>query len=362
MSLLGLSLQQIVDKVPKPDGTRLSKDTVASVIQHAKANGGHTWDGEMHSEAGRPRSTTPALDKKIVRIVFKYRARTVVTAKYIRKVLPAARKISVRTIQKRLGEAGLAWLRRRRKTIVPTLHREARLRWSTWVMQRTAETLNRWAYTDGTVFYLASSMSLQESKFRARLGPMVWRMTDGSDALYEDCIGPSTYAKSQGVPVRVWGLLVAGVLFITVLPAGERMNGTVYARVIKTFFQNWLEQALGRKTRLGVFLVQDHERALWRDAPREEMKRAGLKLLERFPKCSQDLSPIEQCWRELRARLDVTMPMQAETRDEFIKRLRLAVAWLNRNRSGLFRKICRSQREYAMELRTANPPGSRLKH
>ena len=137
----------------------------------------------------------------MVQIVFKHRARTVVTAKYIRKVLPAARKLSVRTLQKRLREAGLAWLRRRRKSIVPTFHREARLQWGTWVLRRTAQILSRWAYTDGTVFYLANSMSLLENKRRARLGPMVWRMADGSDSLYEDCIGPSSYAKSQGMPV-----------------------------------------------------------------------------------------------------------------------------------------------------------------
>ena len=56
------------------------------------------------------------------------------------------------------------------------------------------------------------------------------------------------------------------------------------------------------------------------------------------------------------------MPVQQETRDEFIERLRLAVTWVNRKRSELFWQICHSQQEYTKELRTANPPGSRLKH
>ncbi len=41
---------------------------------------------------------------------------------------------------------------------------------------------------------------------------------------YEDCVGPSSYWKAQGLPVRVWGLLANGVLHITVLPEGNCMN------------------------------------------------------------------------------------------------------------------------------------------
>ena len=52
----------------------------------------------------------------------------------------------------------------------------------------------------------------------------MWRQADGSDGLYEECIGPSAYWKAQGTPVRIWGLLVAGVLFIYVMPGGETMN------------------------------------------------------------------------------------------------------------------------------------------
>ena len=43
-------------------------------------------------------------------------------------------------------------------------------------------------------------------------------MADGSDGLYEGCVGPSSYYKAQGTPVRIWGLPANGQLFVTVLP------------------------------------------------------------------------------------------------------------------------------------------------
>ena len=47
------------------------------------------------------------------------------------------------------------------------------------------------------------------------------------------------------------------------------------------------------------------------------------------PNFSQDLNPIEVAWRELCARLDVTQPTAMECKQDFIARLRLAVAWVN---------------------------------
>ena len=58
----------------------------------------------------------------------------------------AARKVSLRTLQRRLSEAGLAWLRRRRKTIVPEAHKQSRLDYAAWILTRTVVTLARWAY------------------------------------------------------------------------------------------------------------------------------------------------------------------------------------------------------------------------
>lgn len=361
--LAGWSLTDTAEAVPKPDGEFSSTDAVRQTVAMAKENGGMQWDGEVGASTGRPRATTDALDKEIFKLVIKHRGRTVVNTKYIKKKIVAARKLTDRTIQRRLVEAGLKFLRRRKKTFVPTMHLEGRLTWSSWVLGRTTSTLKRWAYSDGTVFYLARDVAQVQNKVRAALGPMVWRRPDGKDALWHDCIGPSAYWKSQGKPVRLWGLLVAGMLFVYILPEGVRMTGEVYAALIRNKFGDWLQTALGKeKTRLGVPMVQDHEKALWRKCARDAMKEQNISLLEEFPKHSQDLNAIEAAWREIRARLDVTQPTEMERRDAFIRRLRAAVSWVNVHRREYFLYICYNQKERAQDCQGATPPGSRTKH
>ena len=77
------------------------------------------------------------------------------------------------------------------------------------------------------------------------------------------------------------------------------------------------------------------------------MVQQGIKLLVNYPKCSQDINPIEEAWRELRARLAQTDTTHMEGRGEFTVRLRAGVAWVNRNRRKLFKNICPSQKTQA---------------
>lgn len=199
----GLSLTEISEHVEKEGGTVPVKQTMADTIAHAQANGGALWDGELRGDAGRPRETSDALDKKITKIVFQKRGSNIVTAKYIRKVVHQAREVGLRTIQRRIREAGLRWLRRRSKSLVPVVYRADRLEWAVWVSQRTAAHLSQWAFTNGTSFYLARTDEEHEDKRRLALGTYVWRAANGHDALFGDCVGPSSYAKAQGKVVRL---------------------------------------------------------------------------------------------------------------------------------------------------------------
>ena len=61
----------------------------------------------------------------------------------------------------------------------------------------------------------------------------------------------------------------------------------------------------------------------------------------------QDLNAIETTWRELRARLDKTMPTGRETRAAFLARLRRAVAWVNVHRAAYFQELCTNQKDRA---------------
>ena len=80
------------------------------------------------------------------------------------------------------------------------------------------------------------------------------------------------------------------------------------------------------------------------------MKQIGLKLLEQYPKCSQDLNAIETVWREIRSRLSDTEPSDLEIRKAFIRRLRNAIAWVSKNRKGLLWELCSDQKERAREV------------
>ena len=158
----------------------------------------------------------------------------------------------------RIGPADLSWVSCRRG-LVPTGKLLSVIR--KLGLCRTLTTLGRWARSDGTVFYVARTGGEHDQKVRAALTGHVWSLADGKDALYEDCVGPSAYWKAQGTPVRVWGLLANGVLFITVLPEVDVMNCWWYEWVIERRFCRWLADAFG-KHHPDVFVAQDHERAL----------------------------------------------------------------------------------------------------
>ena len=270
---------------------------------------------------------TAALDRQIRRALLQLRGEAKCTAAYLRKHIPGAADVSLETLRRRLREVGLAWLRRRRKTLVSAGDKKSRLGWARWTLRSRRATLDRWVYGDGTVFYLDRTRSEHDSTRRAALGPHVWRMTDGSDALYTDCVGPSSYYKGQGAPVRVWGLLVGPRLYITILPAGQVMNRWWYAWVVRRFFGAWLAD---RDRRL---LVQDYERCLWCDEPLEAMKEIRLSPVEQHPKRSPDLNAIENARALPRGRVGATGPEGLESREDFCKRLHVCVKWVNRNRA-----------------------------
>ena len=351
-ALAGFTLEDIQDKIKKPDGSTPCLSTIASTIDTAKANGGFRWDGvpSPATGVGKPRVTTPALDRKIHNFVMKNRGSVKCTVALVRKRLPEARRLNKRTLSRRLQESGLKWLRRRRKSIVPAILRPVRCRFARWVLKQADASLRRWAFTDGTAFYLARSGPEKENAVRAALGPFVWRRADGSDALWEDCLGPSSYKKGQGTCVRIWGLLLVGQLFIYVLPAGETMNRWWYQWIVLKQFPKWFAMALGGCRRKPSHLVQDHEKALWTPEALKALDEVGAHLLKRYPKCSQDLNAIETAWREVRARIDDTEPIEFEDRDDFVARVRLAVRWVNANRSQLLLELCSDQKSRAREV------------
>jgi hypothetical protein len=171
--------------------------------------------------------------------------------------------------------------------------------------------------------------------------------------LATECLGPSTYRKAQGCPVRVWGILSQGVLSIAVLEEGEVMNADLYTEMIEDKFEEWL--------RGSSYLVQDFERCLRSEGPLHAFANMGIEVVPDYPKCSQDFNAIENCWHMLRERLGETLPQGLEGRTAFIVRLKQAVLWLNRAKKDRLWYLSTNQKERCRDCLATKPPGGRTK-
>ena len=110
----GLGPASIARIVTKTDGAAPSVQSITDVLR--KLDEHPEWRGERKAGSGRGRATSPRLDKQIQREVLRMRGRTRVNVAYVQKKFPAARRLSRSCLEERLHEAGLVYLRRRKKT------------------------------------------------------------------------------------------------------------------------------------------------------------------------------------------------------------------------------------------------------
>ena len=75
------------------------------------------------------------------------------------------------------------------------------------------------------------------------------------------------------------------------------------------------------------------------------LNKTSLKLLGPYPKASQDFNAIKNAWDIVKDRLDQTMPAHLERRDDFVKRLKKAVAWVIQHRSKQLWYLSTNQKE-----------------
>ena len=382
MHCAGASREAILKDVKKEDGSPVGKTAVDEVIAHMKKD--PTWRGADPdtSNRGRPSLLTDEDQQEIEDVVFEYKAKAMVCTRFIKRRIKRLRHVSRQCISRALHLAGLAWLQRRNKAAIAPRLKGPRLKYCDWVLKQTQAFLNRFAYTDGTTFYLARTWEEHQDKQRAALGKFCWRMASGKDGLLDENVGPSMYAKAQGLPVKIWGLFANGRLEYYVLPtdggpkaeakakakAGakakakgkamkkkKRKTGTVnmtinrYVALIESQFKTWRQTCFGDNK--PVHLVQDHESCLWNARSLAALQEAGFSVLENYPVQSPDLNAIEGWWHRIRQRLDETAPEEMETRSEFLVRLRRTVHWLNENAADDALYLQQNQRERAKEVK-----------
>ena len=347
----GLGPSAIAKIVRKPGKKKLfySATAISDCIRKLEAN--PEWTGVRKSGSGPPRKTTEAQDEQLLDLVLKLRGKRKVTVNYLRTCFSWAKNLGNSALEERLHDAGLAYLRRRRKTLVLKLDRPGRLQYCRWVLKQRQGFLDQWCWADGTVFFLDRTEAENEETQRAALGTHVWKMTDGSDALYDDCVGPSCYKKGQGHPVKIWGLLANAKLHIHVLEQGETLDQSVYLELVEDYFSKWKGHC--------SYLVQDFEPAIRTDESLLAIEDAGLELIELYPKKSQDFNAIENVWKMLREEVWKTLPLGVERRDAFITRLHTCVDYINKHRRKELVKFSRNQKERARACLDAKPPGSR---
>ena len=350
MHLVGTSRNEIRKLVAKTDGSTPSMKAIDDVL--AKKRADKTWEGEA-DHPGRPQELSEKEREELLKLVIDERGQRKVTVTYCKKKLVFLRRVTDRTVVNALHDVGLKWLCRRMKAWVSPDHKKARKAYAKKMLKRHFETLRRFAYTDGTTFYLARAAEEKEQKNRLGLGRFVWRDSSGKDGLYDDNVAPSLYAKAQGLPVKIWGFLANGRLEYFVLPANgpkktTHMNGKNYRKLVDSKFAAWRKSCFGSDEK--VFLVQDHERCLWQDGCLASLRKAGCDVEQDYPPSSADLNAIENAWKLVRERLMETEPVDLESRSAFLTRLRRCVDWVNTNRAGQLRYLCTNQKERAEEV------------
>ena len=219
----GATEERIRDTVRKKDGTRASLRAIRAVVARARAD--PAWDGQDSRAGGRPRALTADDTAALKQLLHDEVGLAKVTIPYCRKRLPCLKRVSNECVRRTMHRLGLAWRLRRGKAAVSRKYKPDRMRYARWVLRQPAAQLRRWAYVDGTSFYLARTPEEHDDKQRTALGKRVWRMASGADSLDDKNVGGSAYAKAQGLPINRWGFFCDGRLEYYVLPKGRTQRG-----------------------------------------------------------------------------------------------------------------------------------------
>ena len=134
------------------------------------------------------------------------------------------------------------------------------------------------------------------------------------------------------------------------------MSGDRYEQMVKLSFKAWKKKLFPRAGFIKLPLLKDFEGFLRQPRNLQADDGAGLKTLPQHPKLAPDLNAIESIWDLLQDRLLLTAPVEMESRQDFIQRLRRTVTWMNTHARSHMRGLCRNQKKraaYVLKLKGA---------
>ena len=155
MAEAGARRVDIAKQVLNTDGQPGHLRAVDAILAHARAD--PACAGTNSSAGGRRRELSPSEETQLQRFLEAEVGVSRVTIPFCRKRLPFLRRLSEESVRLALRRLGLAWRLRRCRTAVLKKHLSSRVAYCRWVLRQPQSELNRWAYIDGTTFYLAGT-------------------------------------------------------------------------------------------------------------------------------------------------------------------------------------------------------------
>ena len=149
-------------------------------------------------------------------------------------------------------------------------------------------------------------------------------------------------------------MLACGGISIHVLEEGETLDKHVYSEIVEDKYDDWSGNC--------EHLVCDFERCLRTEEALLALSTTSLKLVEGYPRCSQDFNAMENVWKILKDRLEETMPTKLEYREQFLQRLHAAVRWANKNKKDHLWRLSTNQKKRASACLAQKPPGGRTSY
>ena len=257
----------------------IPKSTVQDIITRFRERGAHT----TAARAGRPRKTTPADDRTIIRSVRKNRK---LTAKEIMDTLPddLATNLSLQTVRNRIREKGFRGCTARRTPCVTKPNIKKRLAWAKKYVSEPKTFWEKIIWSDECKFNL----------FGADGNQKVWRKPGEEHKM--ECTSPTV--KHGGGSIMVWGSMAASGVGNLVFIDGI-MDRFVYKKILE---DNVLQSAV----KLGIidefYFQQDNDPKHKSKHAMEFFEEAAVECLDWVAQ-SPDMNPIEHLWRMMKLKL-----------------------------------------------------------